>query len=74
MSADDPNSLVSFSIPKSLETYKSLLVLLLDRKGRHPYTMNDIREQGICKSSSVSATAATRGQLHSDGSLGMCNQ
>ena len=47
MNADDPNSLVSFSIPKSLETYKSLLVLLLDRKGRHPYTMNDIREQGI---------------------------
>ena len=47
MNADDPNSLVSFSIPKSLETYKSLLVLLLDRKGRHLYTMNDIREQGI---------------------------
>ena len=47
MNADDPNSLVSFCIPKSLETYKSLLVLLLDRKGRHPYTMNDIREQGI---------------------------
>ena len=41
------NSLVSFSIPKSLETYKSLLVLLLDCKGRHLYTKTDVKEQSI---------------------------